>query len=244
MSQNKSVSFIVQPGGKLSGKLRVPGDKSISHRSIIFGSISEGTTNIEGFLQGEDSLATLNAFKAMGVIIDGPDEQGKVTIHGVGMNGLQKPEVPLDLGNSGTSMRLLTGLLSAQSFELTLIGDASLSGRPMQRVTDPVKLMGAHLLTTEKGTAPIIIKIVDHLTSINYVLPMASAQVKSCILLAGLYAQGETCVTEPAPTRDHTERMLRGFGYDLDIFFVSYNANHIEFFLFINRVKHDMSVAA
>jgi 3-phosphoshikimate 1-carboxyvinyltransferase len=207
-----SSQFRVAPGGRLSGDIRVPGDKSISHRSIMLGAIAEGTTRVSGFLEGEDALATLNAFRRLGVRIDGPD-QGRVTIQGVGMNGLCPAEEPLDLGNSGTSMRLLSGLLAGQGFEVTLIGDDSLSRRPMKRVTDPLGQMGAEINTTPKGTAPLVIRPVDGLRGIDYLLPVASAQVKSCLLLAGLYAEGETCVTEPAPTRDHTERMLQGFGY-------------------------------
>jgi 3-phosphoshikimate 1-carboxyvinyltransferase len=207
-----NLSFIARPGGKLSGKIRVPGDKSISHRSIMLGSLAEGTTHISGFLEGEDSLATLKAFKAMGVDIKGP-ENGRVTVDGVGMHGLQAPDEPLDLGNSGTSMRLMSGLLAGQGFEVTLIGDESLSKRPMKRVTDPLAQMGAEINTTPKGTAPLVIRPIDGLRGISYDLPVASAQVKSCLLLAGIYADGETVVTEPAPTRDHTERMLRGFGY-------------------------------
>lgn len=192
--------------------LRVPGDKSISHRSIMLGSLAKGTTQVTGFLEGEDSLATLNAFRRMGVRIEGPDN-GRVVIHGVGMRGLKQPEQPLDLGNSGTSMRLLSGLLAGQGLEVTLVGDASLSRRPMRRVTDPLALMGAQIDATENGTAPLRIRAVNGLKGIQYELPVASAQVKSALLLAGLYAQGETCVSEPAPTRDHTERMLQGFGY-------------------------------
>ncbi len=146
--------FHVRPGGALRGRLRVPGDKSISHRSIMLGSLAEGVTRVSGFLEGEDSLATLNAFRAMGVQIEGP-EQGRVVIHGVGMHGLKTPDGPLDLGNSGTSMRLLAGLLAGQGLDLTLTGDASLSGRPMRRVTDPLALMGARVETTEAGTAPL-----------------------------------------------------------------------------------------
>lgn len=219
MPKEKSITYIAQPGGQLSGEFRVPGDKSISHRSIMLGSLSEGNMTVSGFLQGEDSLATLKAFRAMGVEISGPDVQGKVMIKGVGMHGLKAPVEALDLGNSGTSMRLLTGLLSAQGFDLTLSGDHSLSSRPMKRVTDPVIQMGAEIESQEKGTAPLKIHSNDktQLKGINYTLPMASAQVKSCVLLAGLYAQGQTCVTEPAPTRDHTERMLQGFGYHLEI---------------------------
>ncbi|KRT55965.1 3-phosphoshikimate 1-carboxyvinyltransferase [endosymbiont of Ridgeia piscesae] len=212
MSKQSNVIFKVSPGGRLNGRLRVPGDKSISHRSIMLGSLAEGVTEVTGFLEGEDSLATLNAFRAMGVEIEGP-EAGRVVIHGVGMQGLKPPSAPLDLGNSGTSMRLLSGLMAGQGFDVTLVGDSSLSGRPMQRVTDPLGQMGAQIDTDEGGTAPLSIHGGRQLTGIDYKLPMASAQVKSSVLLAGLYAQGETCTTEPAPTRDHTERMLEGFGY-------------------------------
>ena len=214
MSNSNNLHFLAKPGGRLSGSIRVPGDKSISHRSIMLGSLAEGTTHVTGFLEGEDSLATLKAFKNMGVVIEGP-ENGNVTIHGVGMHGLEAPDEPLDLGNSGTSMRLMSGLLAGQGFEVTLIGDESLSKRPMKRVTDPLASMGAEINSTPKGTAPLVIRPVDGLRGITYDLPVASAQVKSCLLLAGLYADGETVVTEPAPTRDHTERMLRGFGYDV-----------------------------
>ncbi|MEA3302949.1 MAG: 3-phosphoshikimate 1-carboxyvinyltransferase [Pseudomonadota bacterium] len=206
------IRFVVKPGGVLRGSIRVPGDKSISHRSIMLGSLANGVTQISGFLEGDDSLATLKAFRTMGVTIDGPHD-GRVTVHGVGMHGLQQPSVALDVGNSGTSMRLLCGLLAGQGMNLTLTGDASLSSRPMRRVTEPLSSMGAAIDTTEIGTAPLHIKAVGHLDPIHYQLPVASAQVKSCVLLAGLYAQGESCVVEPAPTRDHTERMLRGFGY-------------------------------
>jgi len=210
------IQFRVQPGGRLRGDIRVPGDKSISHRSIMLGSLAEGTTRVQGFLEGEDVLATLNAFRAMGVGIEGPSD-GQVTICGVGMHGLSAPDAPLDLGNSGTSMRLLAGLLAGQGFEVTLIGDDSLSRRPMKRVTDPLVRMGGEIDTAPKGTAPLVIRQVDDLRGIDYSMPVASAQVKSCLLLAGLYAEGETWVTEPAPTRDHTERMLQGFGYEVMI---------------------------
>lgn len=203
--------FMVQAGGVLKGTVRVPGDKSISHRSIMLGALAEGVTEVSGFLEGEDALATLAAFRAMGVQIIGPDK-GRVSIHGVGMQGLQKPEKALDLGNSGTSMRLLTGLLAGQDFEVTLQGDASLSTRPMKRVTDPLALMGAKI-ESQEGKPPLTIHGGKALTGIDYSLPMASAQVKSCLLLAGLYANGTTTVREPAPTRDHTERMLNGMGY-------------------------------
>jgi 3-phosphoshikimate 1-carboxyvinyltransferase len=180
----------------------------------MLGSLAEGVTRVTGFLEGEDSLATLNAFRGMGVTVEGPDD-GRVTIHGVGKHGLRKPDAPLDLGNSGTSMRLLSGLLAGQRFDVTLIGDSSLSGRPMRRVTDPLARMGAEISATENGTAPLEIHAVSALKGIEYDMPVASAQVKSSLLLAGLYAEGETCVTEPAPTRDHTERMLQGFGYQV-----------------------------
>ena len=216
MSANNNVMFTVQPAGTLQGQLRVPGDKSISHRSIMLGSLAEGVTEVSGFLQGEDNLATLNAFRAMGVKIDGP-ENGRVTIHGVGMNGLKAPKTPLDLGNSGTSMRLLSGLLSAQAFDAVLTGDASLSTRPMRRVTEPLAHMGAVVETTGDGTPPLTCRGGKALMGFEYKMPVASAQVKSCLLLAGLYANGKTCIIEPAPTRDHTERMLKGFGYPVEV---------------------------
>ena len=209
---NNNVNFRVFPGGTLQGVARVPGDKSISHRSIMLGSIAEGVTQVTGFLEAEDCLSTLNAFRALGVEIEGP-AQGAVTIHGVGLHGLQTPPTPLELGNSGTSMRLLTGLLAGQAFDTVLTGDASLNRRPMKRVTDPLRQMGAVIKTSPAGTAPIRIRGSGPLEPIHYDMPIASAQVKSCLLLAGLYAEGETSVTEPAPTRDHTERMLEGFGY-------------------------------
>lgn len=212
---SKPVSYHVNAGGRLHGRIRVPGDKSISHRSIMLGSVAEGVTEISGFLEGEDSLATLAAFRAMGVAIEGP-HQGRVTIQGVGLHGLKKPNTSLDCGNSGTSMRLLTGLLSGQAFDAELIGDASLSRRPMQRVVKPLSEMGAKIDAKGQGTPPLRIQGGQTLQGIHYPMPVASAQVKSALLLAGLYAQGKTCVTEPAPTRDHTERMLKGFGYSVE----------------------------
>ncbi|MBV1932912.1 MAG: bifunctional prephenate dehydrogenase/3-phosphoshikimate 1-carboxyvinyltransferase, partial [Porticoccaceae bacterium] len=207
-----SVNYRVQPGGQLKGEIRVPGDKSISHRAIMLGSLCEGITEVSGFLEGEDSLATLQAFRDMGVVIEGPD-RGRVVVHGVGLHGLKAPPGPLYLGNSGTSMRLLTGLLAGQKFDSVLTGDASLSGRPMARVADPLRLMGAEIATTEGGRPPLSITGNKTINAIDYELPVASAQVKSCVMLAGLYAEGETSVVEPAPTRDHTERMLTGFNY-------------------------------
>ncbi|MBA4244398.1 MAG: bifunctional prephenate dehydrogenase/3-phosphoshikimate 1-carboxyvinyltransferase [Pseudomonas sp.] len=208
--------FLAKPGSSLSGRIRVPGDKSISHRSIMLGSLAEGTTEVEGFLEGEDALATLQAFRDMGVVIEGP-HHGRVTIHGVGLKGLKAPAGPLYMGNSGTSMRLLSGLLAAQPFDTVLTGDASLSKRPMNRVAKPLREMGAVIETGPEGRPPLTIKGGQRLTGMDYEMPMASAQVKSCLLLAGLYAAGRTSVTEPAPTRDHTERMLRGFGYPVSV---------------------------
>jgi 3-phosphoshikimate 1-carboxyvinyltransferase len=214
MTGKNTTRFRVAPGGKLAGRVRVPGDKSISHRSIMLGSLAEGITEISGFLEGEDSLATLVAFRAMGVAIEGPDG-GRVRVHGVGLRGLKAPHEPLYLGNSGTSMRLMAGLLAGQAFDSQLTGDISLSSRPMKRVVEPLIRMGAQIAMTESGTAPLAIRGGMHLQGIDYLMPVASAQVKSCLLLAGLYASGRTCVTEPAPTRDHTERMLAGMGYPL-----------------------------
>jgi 3-phosphoshikimate 1-carboxyvinyltransferase len=203
-------AFEVQPGGKLHGTLRVPGDKSISHRALMLSAIADGTTEISGFLEGGDTLATLAAFQAMGVHINRARDH--VTVHGVGLHGLKAPAGPLNLSNSGTSMRLLAGLLAGQKFDSTLIGDASLSRRPMRRVVEPLSQMGARIDTTPAGTAPLHIHGGGKLAGINYTMPVASAQVKSCLLLAGLYANGTTTITEPAPSRDHTECMLKAFG--------------------------------
>ena len=216
--QTQSINFIASPGaGSVKGRIRVPGDKSISHRSIMLGSLAEGVTEVEGFLEGEDSLATLQAFRDMGVVIEGP-QQGRVTIHGVGLHGLAAPPGPIYVGNSGTSMRLLAGLLAGQRFATELTGDASLNKRPMGRVADPLRQMGANIETAEGGRPPLRINgDQSQLKGMDYLMPMASAQVKSCLLLAGLYAEGKTSVTEPAPTRDHTERMLKGFGYPVQV---------------------------
>lgn len=213
-SMTTSIDYLVQPGGTIKGTLRVPGDKSISHRAIMLGSLAEGVTEIEGFLEGEDALATLQVFRDMGVVIEGPNE-GRVVVHGVGMHGLKPPPGVLYLGNSGTTMRLLAGLLAGQAFDTELTGDESLSKRPMNRVADPLRLMGARIDTAGNGLPPLRIHGGQPLKGIHYELPMASAQVKSCLLLAGLYAEGETVVVEPGVTRDHTERMLRGFGYEV-----------------------------
>jgi 3-phosphoshikimate 1-carboxyvinyltransferase len=209
-----TTTFRLDPGGSLRGELRVPGDKSISHRSIMFGALAEGRTRVSGFLDGEDCLATLAAFQAMGVPIERP-ERHTVIIDGVGLHGLRAPMAPLDMGNSGTAMRLLCGVLAGQPFDSVLVGDASLSRRPMRRVTEPLAKMGARIDTGDNGTPPLHIHGGQDLRGHRHTLAVASAQVKSALLLAGLWGEGETCVTEPAPTRDHTERMLLGFGYDL-----------------------------
>ena len=211
----KNVTFKMQPGGSVNGTIRVAGDKSISHRSIMLGALADGITEVEGFLEGEDSLATLQAFRDMGVVIEGPNA-GKVRIYGVGLHGLKQPPGPIYLGNSGTGMRLFAGLLAGQAFDTELTGDESLSKRPMERVAAPLRLMGAQIVSAEGGRPPLKIKGGLSLQGIHYDMPMASAQVKSCLILAGMYAQGETSVTEPAPTRDHTERMLNGFGYPVE----------------------------
>ena len=205
------VDYIVRPSGPLRGEIRVPGDKSISHRSIMLGAIADGDTRIRGLLEGEDVLATVAAFRSMGVEIEGPSD-GEAIVHGVGREGLRAPAAAIDLGNAGTALRLLAGLLAGQGFDCTLVGDASLNRRPMRRITEPLARMGARIETADGGTPPLVIGARDGLAPIGYTTPMASAQVKSCLLLAGLYANGRTCVTEATPTRDHTERMLAAFG--------------------------------
>ena len=205
-------SFVTSHSKSLSGSIRVPGDKSISHRSIMLGSIATGTTRVSGFLQGEDSLATLNAFKEMGVSIE--RKGSDVIIQGVGMHGLKMPTNSLNLGNSGTSIRLMSGRLSAQSFNSELCGDKSLSKRPMGRVIEPLRQMGADI-SGSNSMPPLSINGGKTLSAIEYTLPVASAQIKSCILLAGLYSKGSTTVIENGISRDHTERMLRGFGYEV-----------------------------
>lgn len=182
----------------------------------MLSSLATGTSKISGLLEGNDVLATLGAFRAMGVEAEGP-VNGELTVHGVGMRGLQAPEIDLDMGNAGTAMRLMSGILAAQQFASKLVGDESLSKRPMRRVTVPLTAMGARCVADENGCPPIHIRGVDALEPIDYKLPMASAQIKSAVLLAGLFADGRTSVTEPAPTRDHTERMLRAFGYACDV---------------------------
>ena len=206
--------FQLKPGGSITGRLRVPGDKSMSHRTIMLGSIAEGITEATGFLEGQDALCTVNAFRAMGVTVDGPSN-GQIRIQGVELDGLKAPKQALDMGNSGTSIRLISGLLAAQPFDATMKGDASLTRRPMGRVITPLQQMGA-VIDSDNERPPLTVRGGQSLKGIHYVMPMASAQVKSCVLLAGLFAEGRTSVIEPAPTRDHTERMLRGFGYTVD----------------------------
>ena len=202
--------YLIQPAVIRDADVTVPGDKSVSHRAIMLGSIAEGETRVRGFLAGEDCLATMNAFRHMGVVIDRPGDT-ELVVHGVGLHGLQAPQGDLDLGNSGTAMRLMAGVLAGQSFSATLTGDESLTGRPMQRIITPLSQMGADIRSRD-GKPPLEIRGNPDLRGIDYTLPMASAQVKSAILLAGLYADGSTTVTEPAVTRDHTERMLRSMG--------------------------------
>lgn len=212
------LDWLARPAaGPLRGRVRVPGDKSISHRAMMFGSLAEGVTEVSGFLEGEDTLATAAAFRAMGVRIDA-EGPGRRIVHGVGLHGLRAPAGPLDLGNSGTGMRLIAGLMAGQAFATELVGDESLSRRPMKRVIEPLRRMGAVVESREGGLAPLrIAPAPDGLVGIDYASPVASAQVKSCLLLAGLYARGTTSVTEPHRTRDHTERMLRAFGAEVRV---------------------------
>lgn len=209
-------SFTVQCAKTVRGDITVPGDKSISHRSIMFGSLATGTTKVTGFLRGEDALATLEAFRAMGIQID--DDGSTITIHGKGLHGLSEPSDVLDCGNSGTSMRLLTGLLAGQSFFSVLTGDKYLRARPMKRVVGPLTKMGARILGRDGGEkAPLAIQG-GKLTGIEYTSPVSSAQVKSALMLAGLYAEGTTTIYEPHLSRDHSERMLRHFGAHIESF--------------------------
>jgi len=203
-------SFNAASCQSLYGSIKVPGDKSISHRSIMLGAIANGVTKVSGFLEGDDTLATLNAFQQMGVKIDRTGSN--ITIYGVGKYGLKSSSKPFDLGNSGTSIRLMSGLLSAQIFNSQLCGDESLSKRPMDRVIEPLSMMGA-VIDSYESMPPLSITGNQKLSAISYTLPVASAQIKSCLMLAGLYADGETFIVENITTRDHTERMLKGFGY-------------------------------
>ena len=209
------MKFTIQKGNGLKGEISVPGDKSISHRAIMLASLANGNSEISGFLEGEDCLATIEVFKNMGVNISKNEE--KFVVEGRGLHGLASPSSPLDFRNSGTSVRLCSGVLAAQQFSSILLGDSSLSSRPMTRITEPLELMGANTISTEEGTLPIRIEPVESLKSIKYSLPVASAQVKSCILFAGLYSKGITEIEEKVTTRDHTERMLNQFGIPIDI---------------------------
>ncbi|MXO59144.1 3-phosphoshikimate 1-carboxyvinyltransferase [Altererythrobacter salegens] len=203
------------PSGPLKGRIRVPGDKSISHRSLMFGALAVGETRVSGLLEGEDVMATAAALRAMGATIE---NQGDAwSIHGVGVGGLLQPARPLDMGNSGTSTRLLMSLVASHPISATFVGDASLSKRPMGRVIDPLSLMGANFESSEGGRLPLTVRGISPAVPIEYRLPVASAQVKSAVLLAGLNTSGITKVIEPVPTRDHTERMLRGFGAELEV---------------------------
>ncbi|WP_309752636.1 3-phosphoshikimate 1-carboxyvinyltransferase [Novosphingobium sp.] len=204
------------PGGPLRGEIRVPGDKSISHRSIMLGALAVGETKVTGLLEGEDVLATAAAMRAMGAQVERIGA-GAWSVHGVGVGALLQPAMPLDMGNSGTSTRLLMGLVSTHAIETRFFGDASLSGRPMGRVIDPLSQMGAAFEASEGGRLPLTVRGANPAVPIEYRLPVASAQVKSAVLLAGLNTPGITTVIEPVPTRDHSERMLRGFGADLTV---------------------------
>jgi 3-phosphoshikimate 1-carboxyvinyltransferase len=206
-------AYVAHPIDSIGGTVTVPGDKSISHRALLMGGIASGNTTISGFLRSEDCLATLAAIRSMGVTV--ADTGDELTITGAGPDGLQQPAGPLDLGNSGTAMRLLLGVLAAQPFTATLTGDASLLQRPMERVAGPLREMGASI-DTDQGTAPLTVLGARPLRPIEYSLPVASAQLKSAILLAGLWANGRTTVTSPGPSRDHTERMLETMGVDLE----------------------------
>jgi len=216
MSANAVIAdWIATRGTPLRGELAVPGDKSVSHRAIMLGAIAEGVTRVGGFLEGEDTRATAAIFARLGVRIEAPSA-GERIVHGVGLHGLRPADGPLDCGNAGTGMRLLAGLLAGQAFDSVLVGDASLSKRPMRRVTAPLARMGARIDTGEGGVPPLRIHGGLRLAGVDTTLEVASAQVKSALLLAGLYAKGETVVCEPHPTRDYTERMLAAFGAGIE----------------------------
>lgn len=208
------LDWLASRGRPLTGRIRVPGDKSVSHRAIMLASLANGTSRIRGFLEGEDTRATARCFAQMGVRIEAPND-GERIVHGVGLHGLKAPEGPLDCGNAGTAMRLMCGVLAAQPFATTLVGDESLTRRPMARVIDPLSEMGARFEFAEGKRPPLHVLPVPRLTGRRFRPPVASAQVKSALLLAGLYADGETFVSEVHPTRDYTESMLRAFGVDV-----------------------------
>ena len=205
------ITFQSSASGPLSGEAKVPGDKSISHRALLLSAIAQGDSSIQGLLMGQDNLATMTALRAMGVSIEEAAPES-VLVHGVGLHGLKAPTNPLDLGNSGTGMRLLAGLLAGQSFDSELIGDPSLTHRPMKRIVEPLTQMGAKIEMSRVGTPPLKITGGQHLQGIVYSLPVPSAQVEACLLLAGLYADGKTCIYRPAPTRDHAQKILQAMG--------------------------------
>ena len=207
------MKFIVNPSSLTGGTVTVPGDKSISHRAVMFNAIAEGSATVSGFLAGEDCLCTIQALRDMGVSIEQP-EPTVVQIHGKGLHGLSRPDAPLYMGNSGTAMRLFAGLLSGQTFQTELTGDASLSGRPMNRIIEPLSSMGADL-GSNGGKPPLRISGASRISGITYEMPVASAQVKSAIMLAGLYSTDETVLIEPDVSRDHTERMFEAMGLDV-----------------------------
>jgi 3-phosphoshikimate 1-carboxyvinyltransferase len=215
MNREAVQHWIASAGKPLSGSVRVPGDKSVSHRAVMLGAIAEGITRVRGFLEGEDTRATARVFAQLGVRIEAPNA-GERIVHGAGLHGLRGSDAPLDCGNAGTGMRLLTGLLAAQAFDSTLVGDESLSRRPMRRVTEPLAAMGALIDSEPGGLPPLRIHGGANLRGVETTTAVASAQVKSALLLAGLYADGETIVREPHPTRDYTERMLAAFGWPID----------------------------
>ncbi len=196
----------------LKGNIKIPGDKSISHRAVMFGSIAKGDTEITGFLKGDDCISTISCFRKLGIDINVSED--KVIVHGKGLHGLTAPEKPLYVGNSGTTIRLISGILSAQPFDSVLNGDSSIQKRPMKRVINPLAEMGAEIDSTNNGYAPLTIHGTK-LKAIEYTMPVASAQVKSSILLASLFAEGTTIINEPVASRDHTEIMLNYFGADI-----------------------------
>jgi 3-phosphoshikimate 1-carboxyvinyltransferase len=212
---SERVDWTSAPTGPIRGEVAVPGDKSISHRAIMLAALADGTSRIDGFLEGEDTRATATVFRELGVAIEMPASSQRI-VHGVGIDGLSAASGPLDCGNAGTGMRLLAGVLAGQSFDSILTGDASLSRRPMRRVIEPLSRMGAEIHAEEGGLPPLCIRGGRALHGITYELPVASAQVKSAVLLAGLRASGTTEVHEPHPTRDYTERMLAAFGWPID----------------------------
>ena len=212
---SRPIHWAVPPARTFAGEVRVPGDKSVSHRALMLGAIANGETEVTGFLEAEDTRATLGAVRALGITV-ASDDAGSLRIHGAGREGLRRPAGLLCLGNSGTGLRLLAGLLAGQSFDSTLVGDESLSRRPMRRIAEPLARMGARIETAPGGTPPLTVRGGPRLAGIEHRPEVASAQVKSCLLLAGLYARGRTRIEENAPSRDHTERMLAGFGYEVE----------------------------